>query len=110
MLLAFNGVMRLDQLAYGPPAVGLELGYWMTRPKLSVVEVAAIAAVRPATVRRWCQNGRLPAERSGGRWVIRPADLRRFLSWAGQASASERDVLSEAEGQTFGSVPADAQG
>lgn len=53
------------------------------RPKdpdlLSLSQAAAMLGVRINTVKRWCQEGRLPAVRSGFRWWVRQDELRGTL-------------------------------
>jgi excisionase family DNA binding protein len=56
---------------------------------LSPAQVAALVGVQPATVRRWCREGSLPAVRLGGGSArnnplrIRVSDLTRQLTLAG---------------------------
>jgi len=38
-------------------------------------EAAAYLGISPATARRWCESGRLPATKQGRRWKVRRADL-----------------------------------
>lgn len=53
---------------------------------MTLYQAAAVARCSHETVKKWCQSGRLKARRlpneDAGRyeWVIRPADLRRFLA------------------------------
>jgi excisionase family DNA binding protein len=42
---------------------------------LSTTEAAARLSLSPSRVRRYCEQGRLPATKIGGSWVIREADL-----------------------------------
>jgi excisionase family DNA binding protein len=47
-----------------------------TEEHVSVAEAAAIRGVHPATIKRWIQSGKLPAERVGNlMWLIRRSDL-----------------------------------
>ncbi|MET8864713.1 helix-turn-helix domain-containing protein [Nonomuraea sp. NPDC004580] len=47
--------------------------------QVSTREAAAAYGVSPRTIRRWAQNGRLDAIKTGGRWVITAtADLDDF--------------------------------
>lgn len=46
---------------------------------LTTDQVAARLAVDPSTVRRWIDDGRLPAVKPGGAWRIDPADLDELL-------------------------------
>jgi len=41
-------------------------------------DAAAYLGVSPATARRWCESGRLPATKEGRHWKIRRADLGRI--------------------------------
>ncbi len=45
---------------------------------LSVPQAAYRLDLKPAMVRRYCQNGILPAVKVGGTWVIDEADLEAF--------------------------------
>lgn len=54
---------------------------------LSVAEVAALKRRDPKTVRRWIREG-LPATKRGGAWVVKRADLDRFLSGEGPRATS----------------------
>jgi len=54
---------------------------------LSVAEVAALKRRDPKTVRRWIREG-LPATKRGGAWVVRRADLDRFIAGEGQRATS----------------------
>lgn len=45
---------------------------------LSVTEAAQRRQVDPATVRRWCISGALPARKIGSQWAIAVDDLDRF--------------------------------
>jgi excisionase family DNA binding protein len=47
---------------------------------LTVEEVAAYLRVAPATVYRWCRNGRLRAIKIGKEWRIARGDLESFLA------------------------------
>jgi len=49
----------------------------MTEYTLSVTDVAKVLNVQPMTVRRWIQDGRLPARRLPGTkpYKVRPADV-----------------------------------
>jgi len=49
----------------------------MTEYTLTVTEVAKVLNVQPMTVRRWIQDGRLPARRLPGTkpYKVRPADV-----------------------------------
>lgn len=46
---------------------------------LTTAQVAARLAVDPSTVRRWIEDGRLPATKPGGQHRIDPADLDELL-------------------------------
>lgn len=46
---------------------------------MTTEEVAHRLAVDPSTVRRWIDDGRLPAVKPGRRWRIDPADLDQLL-------------------------------
>jgi excisionase family DNA binding protein len=46
---------------------------------LTVSQVAAHLAVDPSTVRRWIEDGRLPAVKPGGQWRIHPDELHQLL-------------------------------
>jgi excisionase family DNA binding protein len=53
---------------------------WLTPPDkeneyLSVAEVAAYLGLGEQTVRRWCADGRLPAQKHRWRWWIRQKDV-----------------------------------
>lgn len=49
------------------------------RPKdpdlISVAEASGMLGVREDTVKRWCQEGRLPAVKKGFRWWVRQDEL-----------------------------------
>ena len=45
---------------------------------LSAPQAARRLGLKPAMVRRHCQNGDLPAVKVGGTWVIDEADLEAF--------------------------------
>ena len=58
---------------------------WLTPPDkeheyLSVVEVAAYLGLGEQTVRRWCANGQLPAQKHRWRWWIRQEDVESVAS------------------------------
>jgi excisionase family DNA binding protein len=46
---------------------------------LSVDQVAAIAGVKPATVRRWLREGYLSGKRTYWQWRVLRSDLDRFM-------------------------------
>ena len=47
-----------------------------TDEHLSVAEAAEMRGVHQATIKRWIQSGKLPAERVGNlMWLIRRSDL-----------------------------------
>jgi non-specific protein-tyrosine kinase len=46
---------------------------------LSLVEAADYLGVGEETVRRWCEQGRLPALKKGRRWLLRLEDLNEFV-------------------------------
>lgn len=47
-----------------------------TDEHVSVAEAAELRGVHPATIKRWIQNGKLPAKRVGNlMWLIRRDDL-----------------------------------
>jgi molybdopterin-binding protein len=48
--------------------------------QLRVSEVAALLRVSDDTVRRWVDQGKLPAEQAAGRLVISGADVARFVT------------------------------
>jgi molybdopterin-binding protein len=48
--------------------------------QLRVSEVAGLLRVSDDTVRRWVDQGRLPAEQSSGRMTISGADVARFVT------------------------------
>ncbi len=51
---------------------------------LSTEEAAALMGVHARSVLRWAKAGLLPAwQTGGGRWRIRPAELRRFMAERG---------------------------
>ncbi len=50
----------------------------MTDQPLSAAEAAAKLGIAAATVRRLCDEGKLPARKWNGRWVIERRDLARF--------------------------------
>lgn len=54
-------------------------------PHTTVDEVAAALVVSPATVRLWLREGKLPARRNQGRWMIRRADVLDFARAREQA-------------------------
>lgn len=47
---------------------------------LSVGDVATRCSVTTETVRGWIHSEQLAARRAGHRWLVRPADLERFLA------------------------------
>lgn len=47
---------------------------------LSVVQVAQIVGKEAVTVRRWCEQGRIPAVKIGRDWRIREQTVRRIVS------------------------------
>ncbi len=46
---------------------------------LRTEDVAATCQVEPDAVRSWIRSGRLVARKAGGHYLVRPADLERFL-------------------------------
>lgn len=55
--------------------------YWAPMPPLlSVPQAAARLGLKPAIVRRYCQNGKLRATKITGAWLIFPDDLEKFAS------------------------------
>jgi excisionase family DNA binding protein len=65
---------------------------------LSVAQAAEQLSVHPSSIRRWIDQGRLPAQRIGYRRIgVRPADLAKMVSPRGasdgQASSITRDDL-----------------
>ncbi len=50
----------------------------MTDHPLSAAEAAEKLGIAAATVRRLCDEGKLPARKWNGRWVIERRDLARF--------------------------------
>lgn len=52
------------------PLIGDLIATKTSNHSLSVKEMASRLGVKPATVRRWCRNGRLPASKSWLRWHI----------------------------------------
>lgn len=47
---------------------------------LTTTEAATIMRVTPATVRRWCEAGTLPAVKPRGQWLIAESDLQAMLT------------------------------
>jgi excisionase family DNA binding protein len=56
---------------------------------LQVEQVAEICgSAKPETVREWIRSGRLIARKAGHRYVVRPADVDRFLTQQQQPEAT----------------------
>ncbi|RYH06627.1 helix-turn-helix domain-containing protein [Tropicimonas sp. IMCC6043] len=58
---------------------------------LTVKEVAAIFRINTKTVRRWIEDGKLPATKPGGHWRIARSDLRALAVARGKRGLA--DVL-----------------
>jgi len=46
---------------------------------LTLAEAASLTGIRHATLRRACYDGRLPAVKSGGTWLVDVADLDEYV-------------------------------
>lgn len=49
---------------------------------LGVTDVAGLLGRQPMTIRRWIQDGKLPAKRIGKLYKLRPADVDAFVEGA----------------------------
>jgi excisionase family DNA binding protein len=47
---------------------------------LSLSEVAANLGVSEDTAQRWCEQGRIPAVKTGRHWSVQLEDLNEFIS------------------------------
>jgi excisionase family DNA binding protein len=47
---------------------------------LNVVEAAALLGVHWETVKRFCREGRIPAEKIHNKWLIKKDDVARFAA------------------------------
>ena len=50
----------------------------MAAPLIDTKEAARLLGVSPDLIRRYCVAGRIAALRIAGRWLIEPAEIRRF--------------------------------
>jgi molybdopterin-binding protein len=67
-------------------------------------EAAEILGVSPETVRRWADDGRLPAERSGGgQRMVRRTDVNRLLAERRRAG-QERPIVAQSARNRFPGV------
>jgi excisionase family DNA binding protein len=64
---------------------------------LTAQEAADYLRVTRATIRRWCQEGKLPAFRIGREWRINKAELDK-ITGGNEASASKDDEMTESWG------------
>lgn len=48
------------------------------KDRITAYQAAEIMEMDHSQVCRYCQSGRLPAEKFGAAWMIRPIDARRF--------------------------------
>ncbi len=70
-----------------------------TRPQrdettaFTLAEVADYLGVSQDTARRWCQQGRIPAIKTGRRWSVRQEDLNEFIAvYQGSAIAKDKQL------------------
>jgi molybdopterin-binding protein len=69
--------------------------------RIRLGEAAEILGVSPDTVRRWSDEGRLPAERStGGQRLVRRSDVARVLSERRRAG-EERPIVAQSARNRF---------
>lgn len=61
---------------------------------LSVPQAAHRLNLKPAMVRRHCQQGNLPAVKVGSTWVIDPDDLEKFASKPRRRGPKPKKVIS----------------
>jgi excisionase family DNA binding protein len=67
-------------------------------------EAAEILGVSPETIRRWSDDGRLPAERSaGGQRLVRRADVARLLAER-RRMGQERPIVAQSARNRFPGV------
>jgi molybdopterin-binding protein len=72
--------------------------------QLRLGEAAEILGVSPETVRRWADDGRLPAERSaGGQRLVRRADVARLLTERRRAG-QDRPIVAQSARNRFPGV------
>ncbi len=73
----------------------------MIDERIRLGEAAEILGVSPDTVRRWSDEGRLPAERSaGGQRLVRRSDVARVLSERRRAG-EERPIVAQSARNRF---------
>ncbi|MGB0844866.1 MAG: helix-turn-helix domain-containing protein [Alphaproteobacteria bacterium] len=51
----------------------------LSKPMLTVHEVAALLKIKEATVRVWLSSGQLPAAKFGKEWRVAEKDLNTFV-------------------------------
>jgi molybdopterin-binding protein len=72
--------------------------------QLRIPTVAAILGVSDDTVRRWIDQGRLPAQRTGGRLVVDGAEVAAFVTARRQSPVGEQPQRSSARNRLDGIV------
>jgi excisionase family DNA binding protein len=63
------------------------------RATLTLAEVTDYLGVSEETVRRWCEQGRLPATKHGRRWSVRLEDLNEFIGAYHGAGEVQGDLI-----------------
>ena len=62
---------------------------------ITVAAAAELASVRPATIRTWIADGRIPAKRAGRRLRVRAVDVERALAAAAPRARAARPPTPE---------------
>ncbi|GEM_PF-743300 len=83
---------QLEQLA------GEKLQFRKTRQArsgtLTLAEVAVQLGVKKETIRRWCEEGRIPGIKTGDRWKIRGEDLDEYITLYKLSNTEVEKILS----------------
>lgn len=95
----FNGVKLsaygYSSYSYRPQGANSQPSFWRKMisrqasgesETLSITEVADQLGISQEMARRWCEDGRIPASKSGRQWVVRLEDLNSFINVYQQGS------------------------
>lgn len=74
---------------------------------ISVREASEIAGKSPRTIRRWCKQGKVEADKSSGQWTVHLGDVRRKTGETGETESDTSGRIQPHSGSRLSSDIAD---